>query len=129
MRPINGSGVTGAVIIRSVDDGVKAKLALRNLARPDAFYLADGHPAPAPHGRPKGEEEEHHHGEHAGVTDQEIEWPLSEVRPDAHGNGSSSNTLKHTSMEKVFSGQLKHVNVHAVGSGNPPVLACVALKR
>ncbi len=31
------------------------------------------------------------------------------------------------SMEKIFTGDLKHVNVHAAGSGNPPVLACADL--
>ena len=30
-------------------------------------------------------------------------------------------------MEKLFTGDLKHVNVHAAGSGNPPILACADL--
>jgi hypothetical protein len=130
MRPINGSGVSGSATFRGVDDGVAVKLALHNLPKPNAFYLAHVHPGTCAQGEAqREEEEEHYHGEHAGATGQEIERPLSEVRSDAHGNGSSTTTLKHTEMEELFLGQLKHVNVHAGGSGNPPVLACADLKR
>jgi hypothetical protein len=130
VRPINGAGVSGVATFRDVDDGLAVKLALHSLPKPNAFYLAHVHPGTCAQGQAQGEEEEEHHqGEHGGATGQEIEWPLSEVRSDAHGNGSSTTTLKDTSMEKLFSGQPKHVNVHAVGSGNPLVLACADLKR
>jgi hypothetical protein len=35
--------------------------------------------------------------------------------------------LKDTSMERLFTGELKHLNVHVAGSGDPPVLACAEL--
>ena len=41
----------------------------------------------------------------------------------------STTTLHHTSVDKLFSGKNKHVNVHEAGAGNPPVLACADLKR
>jgi hypothetical protein len=52
---------------------------------------------------------------------------LSEVQSDAQGHGSSTTTLKDDSMERIFTGELKHLNVHAAGSGDPPVLACAEL--
>jgi hypothetical protein len=130
MRPIDGSGVSGGATFCDVDEGVAIKLALHNLPKPNVLYLAHVHSGTCTQGEAQSEEkDEHHHGEHAGSTGQEIEWPLSEVRTDAHGNGSSTTTLEHTSMEELFSGPLKHVNVHAVGSGDPPVLTCADLKR
>jgi hypothetical protein len=57
------------------------------------------------------------------ATPEEIEWPLSEVQSDSEGHGSSTTTLENASIEKLFTGELKHLNVHAAGSGDPPVLA------
>ena len=86
--------------------------------------------------------EEHHHGEHhekAGGsqghsghehgTAKESEYPLSQVKADSEGRGSSTTTLHETSVDKLFSGETKHVNVHEAGSGNPPILSCADLKR
>ena len=79
--------------------------------------------------------EEHHHGEHhekAGGsqghsghehgTAKESEYPLSQVKADSEGQGSSTTTLRVTSVQKLFSGEPKYVNVHEAGSGNPPIL-------
>jgi len=133
MHPNNDSGVNGAVTLRGIDDGVVVKLALHNLPKPNDLYLAHIHPGTCAQGEAQGEQEEEQeyndHGEHGEAAAEEIEWPLSRLRSDTHGNGSNTTTLKDTSMEKLFSGQLKHVNVHAVGSSNPPVLACADLKR
>jgi len=30
-------------------------------------------------------------------------------------------------MEDLFTAEIKHINVHAAGSGNPPILACADL--
>ena len=86
--------------------------------------------------------EEHHHGEHhekAGGsqghsghehgTAKEIEYPLSQVKSDSEGQGSSTTTLRETSVEKLFSGEPKYVNVHEAGSGNPPILSRAYLRR
>jgi hypothetical protein len=56
-----------------------------------------------------------------------IEYPLSQVKSDSEGHGSSTTTLRETSVEKLFSGEPKHVNVHEAGSGNPPILTCADL--
>jgi hypothetical protein len=52
---------------------------------------------------------------------------LSEVQSDSQGHGSSTTTLKNASIERLFTGELKHLNVHAADSGDPPVLACADL--
>jgi hypothetical protein len=57
--------------------------------------------------------DEHHHGEHhekAGGsqgysghehgTAKEIEYPLSQVKSDSEGQGSSTTTLRETSVER-----------------------------
>jgi hypothetical protein len=71
----------------------------------------------------------HEHGrasrEHGGAK---IEYPLSQVKSDSEGQGSSTTTLGETSVEKLFSGAPKHVNVHEAGSGNPPILVCAGLR-
>ena len=48
---------------------------------------------------------------------------------DWEGGGSSTTTLRDTSVEKLFSGGPKHVNVHAAGTGNPPILTCAGLRE
>jgi hypothetical protein len=50
------------------------------------------------------------------------------VKSDSEGQGSSTTTLRETSVEKLFSGEPKYVNVHKAGSGNPPILTCANLK-
>ena len=76
-----------------------------------------------------GHEHGHEHGrasrEHGGAK---IEYPLSQVKSDSEGQGSSTTTLRETSVEKLFSGAPKHVNVHEAGSGNPPILVCADLR-
>ena len=72
----------------------------------------------------------HQHGgashEHGVV---EIEYPLSQVRSDSEGHGSSTTKLRGTSVEKLFSGDHRHVNVHEAGTGHPPILTCADLKE
>jgi hypothetical protein len=36
---------------------------------------------------------------------------------------------RETSVDKLFSGEPKYVNVHEAGSGNPPILSCADPKR
>jgi hypothetical protein len=48
---------------------------------------------------------------------------------DWEGGESSTTKLRDTSVEKLFSGGPKHVNVHAAGTGNPPILTCADLRE
>jgi hypothetical protein len=120
LRPESGSGVSGTASFESIPDGVIAKLELHELPEPDAFYLAHVHPGTCAQAGKEGEE----HG-----ASGHIEWPLSMVKSNPKGEGSSITTLRHSSIKKLFSGNPKHLNVHAVGTGNPPVLACADLKQ
>jgi hypothetical protein len=52
------------------------------------------------------------------------------VKSDSEGHGSSTTTLRETTVEELFSGEPKRVvNVHEAGSGNPPILTCAELKE
>jgi hypothetical protein len=66
----------------------------------------------------------HEHG-----TAKEIEYPLSQVKADSEGQSSSTTTLRETSVQKLFSGEPKYVNVHEAGSGHPPILSRAYLRR
>ena len=132
LKPQNGSHTTGSATLTKSGDGVRVELRLGGLPEPDTLYLAHIHLGTCA----EGDEEEgaHHeeghehaaHGEHGTAAAEEIEWPLSQVRSDAQGHGSST-TMLDASMEKIFTGELKKLNVHAAGSGNPPVSACADL--
>jgi hypothetical protein len=100
------------------------------LPEPNAFYLAHIHPGTCAQEAEEGEPHEHgNHAEEGHEHGGEIEYQLSQVNSDSQGHGSSTNTLRETSVDKLFSGEPKHVNVHEAGSGNPPILSCADLKR
>jgi hypothetical protein len=110
-----------------ISEGVLVRLKLRGLPKPNAFYLAHIHL-----GICAEEGEPHEHGEHAEEGHEHggwIEYPLSEVKSDSEGHGSSTTSLRETSVDKLFSGDPNYVNVHEAGSGNPPILSCADLKR
>jgi hypothetical protein len=126
VHPEGDSGVGGTATFEDVSKGSRVRLELRGLPKPDAFYLAHIHPGTCAQGE---QEEEKDHAGHGGAgAAEKIEWPLMPVRSGTHGDGSSTTTLKSTTTEELFSGRPKHVNVHAAGSGNPPVLACANLR-
>jgi uncharacterized protein (DUF305 family) len=129
LKPQSGSHVTGtATLTEAGGEGVRVELSLSGLLKPDTTYLAHIHPGTCSEGEESADHEEgHEHAEHGSAAGEEIEWPLSEVQSDAQGHGSSTTMLKDTSMERLFTGELKHLNVHAAGSGDPPVLACAEL--
>ena len=118
--PEHDSGVNGTASFEEISEGVLVKLELRGLPTPNTFYLAHIHP-----GTCAQEAEEGQPHEHGG----RIESPLSQVKADSEGHGSSTTTLRETSVDKLFSGEPKYVNVHEAGSGNPPILSCADLKR
>jgi hypothetical protein len=133
LRPAHDSRVSGTATFEDIPEGVLVKLDLRNLPRPNTFYLAHIHPGTCAQG------ETHEHGgahgaeghghEHSHEHGGEIEFPLSQVKSDSEGQGSSATTLRETSVQKLFSGDPKYVNVHEAGGGNPPILTCANLKR
>jgi hypothetical protein len=143
LRPEHNSKVSGITSFKDTSDGVLVKLKLRNLPKPDTFYLAHIHPGPCAEedGAAHAEHSEaHQHGEHheeqraaQGHSGHEhgaqIDYPLSQVKSGSEGGGSSTTTLGETSVDKLFSGEPKHVNVHEAGSGNPPILTCAELKK
>jgi hypothetical protein len=57
----------------------------------------------------------------------EIEIPLTPVESDSRGRGSSTTVVRNATVDELFSGDPKYLNVHAAGSGNPPPLACADL--
>ena len=136
LPPEHDSGVSGTASFEDTSGRVVVKLDLRGLPKPNTFYLAHIHPSTCAqgdgheHGGSHGEEGYgHDHGASGHEHGAEIEYPLSQVKSDAEGRGSSTTTLRETSVEKLFSGEPAHVNVHEAGNGNPPVLACADLKR
>jgi len=132
LLPEHNSGVSGTVSLENTSGRVLVKLDLRGLPSSNTYYLAHIHPGTCAQeagethgehgGRHKKQGEGHDHGE-------EIEYPLSQVKSDAEGHGSSTTTLLETSVKRLLSGEPKHVNVHEAGSGNPPILSCADLKR
>jgi len=144
MRSEHDSGVSGTASFEDTSDGVAVKLDLRGLPKPNMLYLAHIHPGTCAEGEgyehggghSKGEYGHEHGGsshEHGGGTHEhgaaEIEYPLSQVKSDSEGRGSSTTTLGETSVDKLLSGEPKYINVHEAGSGNPPILSCADLKR
>ena len=143
LPPEGDSGVSGTAAFENASKGVVVELELRGLPKPNTLYLAHIHPGPCD----QEEEEEgdtHGHGEHGEHAEEsggrermedghehgeEIEYPLSEVKSGSKGQGSSTTTLHDTSVDKLFSGGPKHVNVHEAGVGDPPVLTCAQLKQ
>jgi hypothetical protein len=136
LRSEHNSGVTGTASFEDISGTVVVKLKLRDLPKPSTFYLAhihrgtcaeeEGHKDGGSHGE---EGYGHDHGASGYEYGAEIEHPLSQVKSDTEGQGSSTTTLLEASVEKLFSGAPKRVNVHEAGSGNPPILACADLKR
>ncbi len=125
--PEHDSGVSGTGSFEEISEGVLVKLKLRGLPKPNAFYLAHIHPGTCAQVAEEGEP--HEHAEEGHEHGGRIEYPLSQVKSDSEGHGSSSTTLRETSVDKLFSGGPKYVNVHEAGSDNPPILSCADLKR
>jgi Cu/Zn superoxide dismutase len=129
LRPQNGSGATGKATLSKRDGGrVKVVLDVSGLPKSSTTYLAHIHPGTceeeAAGGGGSHEHESHEHG-----SAKEIEYPLTPVEPDGQGNGSSTTVLKNVTLEGLLSGDPKHINVHAPGSGEPPPVTCANLNE
>ena len=135
LRPARSSGVSGTASFEDGSEGVVVKLRLRDLPESDTLYLSHIHPGTCAGSEGEGHHEEgqvHERGEPAEEREghepgKEIEYPLSQVESDSGGDGSSTTTLQDTSVDKLFSGVPRHLNVHEAGSGTPPILACADL--
>ena len=54
---------------------------------------------------------------------------MTPVESDAEGRGSSTSVLEDLTLDGLLSGEHKYMNVHAVGSGEPPQLSCANLNE
>jgi len=126
LEPANGSDTRGTVTLSKASGGVKVALRVSGLPNSGTLYLAHIHPGTC------GEEEgggSHEHGAHEHGASEEIEYPLTPVEPDAQGNGSSTTVVHDVTLEGLLSGEPKHINVHAPGSGEPPPVSCANLNE
>jgi len=124
-------------------DGVVVRLDLRNLPKPNMYYLAHIHPGTCAKEAKEGHAHEEEHGEHPGEgegqeeeeyvfghgEEGEISYALTQVKSNSEVRGSSTTMFGQLSVDKLFSGKPKHVMVHEAGSGNPPILTCADLER
>jgi uncharacterized protein (DUF305 family) len=119
----NGSGTTGKATLSKRDGGgVKVVLEVSGLPRSEKTYLAHIHPGTCEEEAAGGDSHEH------GAS-EEIEYPLTPVEPDGQGNGSSTTVLTNVALEGLLSGDPKYINVHALGSGEPPPVTCANLNE
>ena len=127
LAPMNGSSTTGTASFTDTADGVSIELSVLDLPAPDVTYLTYIHSGTC--ADEQGEEEEpgsDHEHEHTGYegTSEEIEYPLPPITADPQGQGSTTSVLTGFTVQRLFSGEPKYINVHAEGSGNPLALAC-----
>jgi uncharacterized protein (DUF305 family) len=127
LQPQNGSSTMGSATLSKTDGGVKVVLEVSGLPSSGTTYLAHIHPGTC--GEEEEEEEHHEHGGHEHGASEEIEYPLTPVEPDAQGNGSSTTVVHDVTLEGLLSGDPKHINVHAPGSGQPPPVTCANLNE
>lgn len=130
LTPMNGSTTTGTATFTDVAQGVvRVELSVLGLPATNvSTYLTHIHPGTCA-GEQSGDEEEqdseheHEHSDHED-TNEEIEYPLPPISADPQGQGFTSAVLDGVTVQELFSGEPKYINVHAEGSGNPPALAC-----
>jgi uncharacterized protein (DUF305 family) len=126
LAPANGSGTTGTATLSKVGGGVKVVLEMSGLPSSGTMYLAHIHPGTCTDEEGGGELNHSHH-EHG--TAREIEYPLTPVKPDAEGDGTSTTVVHNVTLEGLLSGDPKHLNVHKPGSGEPSPLTCTNLNE
>ena len=128
LAPANGSRTTGTATLTKADGGgVKVVLKISGLPSSGTMYLAHIHP-----GTCTEEEEgrgEHSHSHHGYGTTEEIEYPLTPLKPDTYGDRTSTTLVHDVTLEGLLSGDPKHVNVHKPGSGEPPPVSCANLNE
>jgi Cu/Zn superoxide dismutase len=137
LAPMNDSSASGTATFTDVTEGVQVDLAVQGLPDPNASYLTHIHPGDCTDEQGEEHEANHedehadndqgaeHHGEEGTMA--EIEYPLPPITPDPEGRGTTTTVLEGVTVEQLFSGSPKYINVHAEGSGNPPAIACSPL--
>jgi uncharacterized protein (DUF305 family) len=130
LEPANGSGTSGSATLSNTGGGVKVVLDVSGLPDRGTMYLAHIHPGTC------GEEEggvQGHAGQgdsgHEHGTAKEIEYPLSPVRSDEKGDGSSTTVVHNVTLEGLLSAEPMYLNVHAPSSGDPPPVTCANLNE
>jgi uncharacterized protein (DUF305 family) len=126
LEPANGSETTGTATLSKADDGVKVVLKVFGLPSSGTMYLAHIHPGTCTEEEGGGE---HGYSHHEYGTTEEIEYPLTPLKPDAEGDGTSTTVVHNVTLEGLLSGDPKHVNVHEPGSGEPPPVTCANLNE
>ena len=132
LAPMNGSSTTGTASFTDTADGVNVDLRMVDLPAPNGTYLTHIHSGTCADELAGGEEEDQQQGsdqehEHTGAeegTNGEIEYPLPPITADPQGRGSTTSVLTGLTVQGLFSGGPRYINVHAEGSGNPPAIAC-----
>jgi uncharacterized protein (DUF305 family) len=129
LQPANGSGTTGTATLSKANGGgdVKVVLKVTGLPTSGTIYLAHVHLGTCAEEEAGGDEHGHSHHEHG--ASQEIEYPLTPVKPDAKGRGTSTTVVHDVTLEGLLSGAPKHVNVHEPGSGDPQSVTCANLNE
>jgi len=127
LASMNGSGTTGTATFTDVAQGVvRVELSVLGLPDPNVTYLTHIHPGTCAdeqsgeEGEQQGSDHDHEHSGHEAGTNEEIEYPLPPITADLQGRGSTSAVLDGVTVQELFSGEPKYINVHAEGSGNPP---------
>ena len=131
LEPANGSGTSGSATLSNTGGGVKVVLAVSGLPERGTMYpwptstrgLAARKREESRGTRDRGDSG-HEHG-----TAKEIEYPLSPVRSDEKGEGSSTTVVHNVTLEGLLSAEPMYVNVHAPGSGDPPPVTCANLNE
>ena len=103
------SGISGKATFTNTKGGVRVVLSMKNLSmnveKPGTRHLAHIHqPGTCANDR-------------AGNGAQ-IEYPLKPLYTNKNGNGKSTTVIKGTTVQKLFSGAPKYVNVHAMKKGS-----------
>ena len=100
LLPEHDSGVSGTAYFEDTWGRVVVKLELRALPKPNTFYLAHIHSGTCAeeegheHGGSHGEEGYgHDHVSSGHEHNAEIKYPLSQLKSDTEGQGSSTTTL------------------------------------
>jgi uncharacterized protein (DUF305 family) len=127
LEPANGSATTGTATLSKADGGgVKVVLKVFGLPSSGTMYLAHIHPGTCTEEEEGGRTQPlpPQHG-----ASEKIEYPLTPVKPDAEGDGTSATVVHNVTLEGLLSGEPKHINVHKPGSGEPPPVTCANLNE
>lgn len=155
LRPVGDSGASGTVDFDKVDTlGVQVELQVSGLPEtPGSGYYAQVHEGECvdntgenthEHGAVGypfalvrldelvSETSEYAHGGHDGTRPSDelpgkIDQPITVVG-SVDGTASVTSLLEGVSLERIFSGEPKYLDLHATNSEDAPILACADLR-